>query len=260
MQSSAPQEPRPLKYFFLIFVLAIPFWLLGGSKLPLPINLPASALATFVPTLAAAILCYRRSGLTGVKEFLQQAWDYKKTKHRIWYLPALLLAPATYALSYLTMRLTRLPLPPKANIPLRMVPAFSAGFLIGDTGEELGWSGYAIDPLQKRWGAAKASLLLGVVWAIWHSIPFVQTRNSTRWVVWQSFRTVATRVVIVWIYNKTGKSTFAATLYHATDNLSWSLFPNYGSHYNPFVTGAITWLVAGIVLFRWRARTSNETH
>ncbi len=62
------------------------------------------------------------------------------------------------------------------------------------------------------------------------------------------------RMVIVWIYNNTGKSVLAANLYHTTDNVSWSLFPNYGSHYNPRVTGMLTWLVVVLILFGWGAK------
>jgi membrane protease YdiL (CAAX protease family) len=41
---------------------------------------------------------------------------------------------------------------------------------IAALGEELGWSGYAIDPMQARWGALKASILLGIFWAVYHYI------------------------------------------------------------------------------------------
>ncbi len=128
-------------------------------------------------------------------------------------------------------------------------------FFIGDAGEELGWTGYAIEPMQNRWGALKAGLILGLVWAAWHAIPYVQTGNPPTWVLWQCLTAVAIRVLIVWIYNSSGKSVFAAILYHDMTNISWSLFPNYGSHFDPFVTGLITWLAVIIVIFAWRTRT-----
>jgi len=254
MRTNTSQNNLPLDYFLLVIVLSFPFWLLGGSKLPLPINLPVSAISTFVPMMAAAILSYRRSGSAGARELLIRIVDFKKIKNKIWYLPALLLAPMIYVSSYAVMRLTGLPLPDAINIPQLLAPVFFVMFFIGDAGEELGWSGYAIDPMQKRWGAAKASFILGLLWAIYHSVTFVQSGYSASWIVWQSIKTVAMRIVIVWIYNKSGKSVFAANLYHTTDNLCWSLFPNYGSYYNPFVTGMLTCLAAAILMFGWRKR------
>ncbi len=254
--TSVSQERLPLDYFLLVFVLAVPFWLFGGGKLPLPMNLPVVALATFVPATAASIAIYRRRGVNGIKELWKRALDYKKIKNRIWYLPSLLLSPAIYFFSYVTMRVTGLPLPDPINVPILLAPLFFVMFFIGDTGEELGWSGYAIDPMQKRWGPLKAGFILGGVWATWHAIPFILTRNPISWVIWQTLRTVAVRVIIVWIYNRTGKSVFATTLTHVSDNIGWSLFPNFGSHYNPFVTGLFTWLTVGVIVFTWGAKMS----
>jgi membrane protease YdiL (CAAX protease family) len=248
-----------LSYFVLVFGLALPFFWLGGKdKLPLPINLPVSALVTVVPATAASIVVYRRSGVQGIKALFMKALDYRKIRNKLWLLPALILAPLIYVLSYIILRLTGAPLPDRSEVPLHMAPAALLLFFVADLGEELGWSGYAIDPLQNRWGTLKASLLLGGVWALWHIIPFVQTGNSASWVIWQSLKTIATRVMIGWIYNKSGKSVFAATLYHAADNVSWSLFPNNGSHYNPMITALINWIAVSVLAFGWGAKTLNR--
>lgn len=128
-------------------------------------------------------------------------------------------------------------------------------YFIAATAEELGWSGYAIDPMQNRWGALKASVILGVVWQIWHIIGDVQAHNTATWIVWHSLYSVGLRILIVWVYNNTGKSVFAAILVHTTDNVSWSLFPNYGSHYDPFIAFIITAVTAAIVTFLWGPKT-----
>jgi hypothetical protein len=39
------------------------------------------------------------------------------------------------------------------------------------------------------------------------------------------------------------------------NNVSWSLFPNYGSHYDPFVTTVIILIMAGIVILGWESKT-----
>ena len=49
MKPDASRGKLPLDYFVLVFALAVPFWLFGGGRLPLPINLPVGALVTFVP-------------------------------------------------------------------------------------------------------------------------------------------------------------------------------------------------------------------
>jgi hypothetical protein len=125
-------------------------------------------------------------------------------------------------------------------------------------GEELGWSGYAIDPMQNRWNALRASVLLGLVWAAWHIVLLVQADRSPAWIAWQSLTGVASRVLLVWLYNNTGKSVFAAALCHAMQNVSWQLFPNQGSHYDPRVTGLIAALAAAIVTVVWGPRTLSR--
>jgi hypothetical protein len=57
------------------------------------------------------------------------------------------------------------------------------------------------------------------------------------------------RILIVWIYNNTGRSVFAAIEFHATANVSQFSFPNYGSHYDPLVVGLILTLMATVVTF-----------
>lgn len=248
------QAQLPLDFFGLVLVLMIPFWLFGGNKLPIPMDLPVSALGFVTPLLVAVILSYGRCGSDGVKALFRKVWEYPKNKSKVWYLPILFLKPVIMVLSYAVMRLAGLPLP-DPQIPWLMAPIFFLFFFIAAIGEELGWMGYAFDPMQDRWGALKASLILGLAWGLFHLIPDIQNGHAANWILWQRLGTVATRVLIVWLYNNTGKSVLAAILFHAMSNVSWVLFPNYGSHYNPFITSMIIFLVAGIVIFAWGSKT-----
>jgi hypothetical protein len=128
-------------------------------------------------------------------------------------------------------------------------------FLIAAAGEELGWSGYATDPLRQRWGALTASVILGLFWALWHVLPYLQAGHSTWWIGWQCFNSVGLRTLIVWIYYNTGRSVFAAITFHAMSNVSEFAFPNNGSYYNPCVTGLIIVAVAIVVSFLWGPQT-----
>jgi hypothetical protein len=50
---------------------------------------------------------------------------------------------------------------------------------------------------------------------------------------------VASRILIVGLYNNMGKSVFAVALFHATLNLTYTLFPVYGSHFDMRLGGLV---------------------
>ena len=248
------QKNQPLTFFLLLFAITIPYWVFGGKSLPIPVKLPVSALAALNPMIAALILSYRQSGSKGIKKLFGRAFDYKKIKNPIWYIPTLLLPLLVYALSYVVMRWAGKPLP-DPEIPLLMIPVLMGASFFFGIGEELGWMGYAIDPLQNRWGALKAAIFLGIIWGLFHLIPDLQNHQTAEWILWQRFGTMLLRVLMVWIYNNTGKSVFSSILFHAANNLGWALFPNFGSHYDPFVTGVILLVLTGVVVLGWDAKT-----
>ena len=101
-------------FFLLVFALTVPFWVLSTMvrAAGLPDNLPVTDIgATFVPLIAASILVYREEKFGGVKRLLWRAFDYKRIKQKIWYVPIILLMPLIYLLTYGVMRLIGLPLP-----------------------------------------------------------------------------------------------------------------------------------------------------
>ena len=251
----ATPSTLPLKFFLLVFALSVPFWLLGAvTELQLLPGLPMSAFALFCPVTAAAICVHRQNGTAGVIRLLKRAFDYERISAKAWYLPILLLMPGVMALSYGLMSVMGMPLPtPQFSVLAAVVLFF--GFFLGGAAEELGWSGYIIDPMQRRWTALQASVLLGLVWATWHIVPLVQAHRSPAWIAWWCLSTVAQRILIVWIYNNAGKSVFAAILFHAMSNLGWQMFPNHGSHYDPRITGLILAFAAAVVTAIWGPRT-----
>jgi uncharacterized protein len=134
-------------------------------------------------------------------------------------------------------------------------PSLAAAVLVSAIDEQLGWSGYALDPLQTRCHALCASLILGVVWAAWHIIPLQQAGRAGDWIAWWCLVTISLRVLQTWLYNNTGRSVFAAAVFQASANASWQLFPNRGSHYDPQVTGLILAGLAALVAGVWGPRT-----
>jgi len=251
-------SPRrsPLKFCLLVFAVSLPFWLadplVGHQLVP---GVPVTALiVVFCPSAVAVILVYRESNKAGVRGLLKRAFDYNRIRAKIWYAPMLLLMPVVTISSYGWMRWMGVPLPiPQIRVVATL--AMSLAIFILALGEELGWSGYAIDPMQDRWGALPASILLGLVWAIWHIVPLLQVHRSPAWIAWWCLGTVAARILIVWLYNNTGKSVFAAAVFHATVNVTWQLFPIRGSYWDPRVNGVIMAIAAVVVVGVWGPQT-----
>ncbi len=249
------QRRSPGKFFLLVFALSIPFWLIGAvTGLQLLPGVPVAALMACCPMLAALILVYRENKLTSVTIMLKRSFDFKRIKAKVWYAPILLLLPVVSVLSLGVLRLTgsMVPAPQITLLPTLILCVIC--FILA-LGEELVWSGYAIDPMQDRWGALRASLILGLVWAVWHYVALTQAGRSVAWIAWWSLYTVTQRVIIVWLYNNTGKSVFAAALFHMMTNVTWQLFPVNGSYFDPRVTGLILALVVVIIVVVWEPRT-----
>jgi membrane protease YdiL (CAAX protease family) len=241
----------PLTFFVLVFALALPFWLLGAlvNHIPIPINLPVSALQFVCPMIAAFILVSREEHPGGIKRLLKSAFDVRSIKPKIWYVPIILLMPLVMLLSYGVMLLLGRPLH-EPFIPVLLIPIFFVVFFLSAVGEEVGWMGYAAPPMQERLSAFTTGLLLGMVWALWHVIPELSA-NPPAWVAGQFFSTILLRILIVWLYNNTGTSVLAAILFHDMVNVSEFSYPNNGSYYDPFISDVILVVIVVIVTFLW---------
>jgi hypothetical protein len=258
MNTNVSSRRSPLAFFLLVFALSIPFWVAAAmvrQRLPLPMNLPVSSLSVFCPLIAALILVRREDGPGGVKRLLRRVFDYRRIKRKIWYLPIIFGMPVIMVVSYGVMRLMGLPLPAQPRIPLLAAPVLFVVYFAAAAGEEAGWMGYAVEPMQDRWSALKTSLVLGSGWAVWHVTLYAQAHHDLAWIAWQTSSLVAVRLLIVWLYNNTGKAVLTAILFHDMMNVSQGLFPNSASHYDPAVTAPIIMIAAVIVTFLWGAKT-----
>ncbi|UCC86517.1 MAG: CPBP family intramembrane metalloprotease [Anaerolineales bacterium] len=258
--NSTSKNRSPAIFLWLVFLFSFPFWAMGPvaerflDHEELLMGLPISSLMVFAPAIAAVVLVRREKGPGAVKELLKRAFDYKEIKRKAWYVPIFFLMPAMMVVQYGWMKLMRVPLP-DPQLPFLMVPVSFGMFFIAALSEEVGWQGYAIEPLQNRWNALTASVILGIIWAGWHIVPLIQAHRAPVWITWQCITMVVARILIVWLCNNTGKSVSAAILFHAMINVSTVLLPNYGWPYDPFVALIILAVAAALVTFLWGPKT-----
>ena len=187
-------------FFVLVFLLSIPFWVAGYFASDFtqsnPMKLPVSALMTFCPMISAIILL--RPNKSKSTNFLNLIFDFKKINNKIWLIPIILLMPTIATISFFATNSQDSNFH-NGNFPFVSIVIFFFLYFIGAAGEELGWSGYATEPLQTKFGAFKASLILGLVWAIWHIVPYIEMGKTFNWILLQCLSTVLLRVIMVCI-------------------------------------------------------------
>lgn len=93
---------------------------------------------------------------------------------------------------------------------------YLAAVLLPPLGEELGWRGYLQPRLSARFGPVRASLVIGVLWALWHAPTAIG-----HWETFPPFivAVVAGAVLIGWLWQRSGGSVLACVAAHAGINL-----------------------------------------
>ena len=153
-----------------------------------------------------------------------------------WYLVAILLMPALrFAAIPLTTWMTGVPadyshpmirdiLPLDWPLLAMIIPWIP--FEIFTNGEEMGWRGYVLPRLQSKYNALVSSLILGVIWSVWHLPKFFGTGSSEgRSFFWFTVYTVSVAVLYTWLYNNTRGSLLLVTLFHASGNTFGMFLP-----------------------------------
>jgi len=90
-------------------------------------------------------------------------------------------------------------------------------------GEEIGWRGFLVPELYKRYGYIRTSIIAGIIWASWHYTVMIWGYFKTGEPVWfvltdYTIQVVAFSFIFTWLTIKS-KSLFPAVILHGTMNL-----------------------------------------
>ena len=255
MENATATKNRSLIIFFLLtFILALPVYILVGLSanniiFSSEITLAFLPLATLIPISAALILTYRESGWVGAKKLLKRSSDYKRVTKKIWYVPTVFLLPFLLILALGATILLGQPLV-DAPFPAVALPVMFMLFFIMALCEQVGWMGYAFEPMQDKWNAFKAALLLGLIWALWHVPIYIFIITDPLLITAQVISLVAIRFLMVWLFDNTGKSVFVVILFHAVYNTTIGVLP-----VNLVILSLFLLITAIIVIFLWGPET-----
>jgi CAAX protease family protein len=248
-----------LRFFFLTYAVSWACFITavaistGGGSVVSPfsiIRVSFLLLGAFAPSLVALGITARESGIPGMQALLRRmlAWSVPAR----WYV---------FAVSYMVA--IKLTVAVVHRVMAGSWPRFGdeawyvivAAIVISapvQAGEEIGWRGYALPRLAARLGYARASVLLGVIWAIWH-LPAFYVPGVDKY--GQSFPTwvlgvVALSVAITWLYAHTKGSLLLCMLMHSAVNQTLGIVPSaVATPGSPFALSAslVAWLTTALL-------------
>lgn len=258
---------RLLVYFALAFLISWLLWLplVASSQNWISRAAPFTLfyLGVVGPTLAAIILVWIDHGRNGVWSLLRKliVWQVGVK----WYVVALFLPGAIRFIALGLLYLFGLISSDFSLRPWRELIANFLLMLLLVPFEEIGWRGYALPRLQTRFGALWASLLLGVMWSVWH-LPLIwvsgsyQESNSPLTYIFVFTVTILPiTVLFTWLYNHTNGSLLLATLFHAAINTTeWALIiQEKDGMLLLFTACALYSALAAIIIVGWRAHKNR---
>ena len=260
----------PWSFFALTFAWTWSFWGLAilsqqpMGEFPVPLLV---ALGGIGPMVAGIALTY----LTREKEYQHEYWkrifDFKRISVS-WLAVTLLTVPILTTLAVVLNSLTGgtgLSLEPRFQSDLLSILPFAVFTLFfGPVPEELGWRGYALDSLQVKYNALVSSLILGILWTIWHAPLFFIPESYQSGLLfgtvafwWYMLDKTFQSILMTWIYNNTGRSTLTAILFHFMVNFIGELFVLSA---RTDIFQIIVWAFAALVVISiWKPKTLTRT-
>lgn len=210
-------------------------------------------LASFGPGLAAIVVTALIGGRSGVRRLLERVVQWRVERQ---YLAFAFIAPLVFfGIAVAVQRLVGATFPDLARLgemdylPYLGIPgAIAVWLLTYGLGEEVGWRGFALPHLQRRYSARTAALILGVIWAGWHLPAFWFRDTYMQMGLLTGFpmllvSVVFASIILAWLYNGSGGSLFVVIVFHALFN--WLSVSEAGGDYVAIIMGAaaVFWAV-----------------
>ncbi len=241
--------------FVLMFVCTWPvdLWAAASSRgwAP-PVPAVLALLVGYGFVVAAVAMTWLLDGLPGVGVLLRRFLVWRVGL--LWY-AVVLLGPAVLGLAAIGLDALLAGRAPDfgqtfgqrivgSSVPLWVALLLFLVFGTLTNGEEIGWRGYALPRLLERHSALMASVVVGVVWALWHVPKFLIVGSAQDYPFWIFvLGSVAKAIVYTWVFVGTRGSLLTVTLLHAAWNTSEVFLPLL-----PAATGSSRALVIAIGL------------
>jgi membrane protease YdiL (CAAX protease family) len=195
----------------------------AGMSLPV---LVLGLLGTVAPSIVALGLTARSEGVDGARSLLARIFKWRVAVR--WYVFAAGYL-ATIKIGVALVHRIAVGVWPRFGVEPWYILAIATVLSTPvQAGEEIGWRGYALPRLAARLGLAQASLLLGIVWALWHLPLFFMpgTDNYGQSFAVFALQVTAISVPMAWLYARTSSSLLLVMLMHGANNQARNIVPS----------------------------------
>ncbi len=241
-------------FFVLAYLLSWTYWLvvLGFMRHD---TLGWFVPGAFGPPLAALAVTGLVEGREGIRSFLKRIFLWRIGLG--WYILALIGLPALGLVTGLAVGNETAPIGGwSAGVGITYLAAFSFLVVLGGGQEEPGWRGFALPRMQRRMGPLRASVVLGLLWGLWHLPVFVFVPGyhsagagvasiAASLLIFTAVDAVGQSLLLTWLFNHTRGSILFAVLAHASLNAG-QLFVSTGR--SASVAVSVSFGVVGLVV------------
>lgn len=233
----------PLTVFFVL-AFALP-WAVWGTTLAEQAGLlgwhaPQSLAFWIGLTLASYLAALLTGGWPGVRDLLVRLVRLRVLLDR--YATAILLTPLLAGAVVVVARAFGQPVNWGVDLPASgIAAALLLNVFMWWITEETAWRGFALPRLQRRWNPLTGSVILGVIWGVWHLPLFFIADSFQSRLPFAGFLVsiTATSVIIGWLVNRSRGSVAIAALFHGTTDVAIAFSGVMASG------GAIFWVFVG---------------
>jgi membrane protease YdiL (CAAX protease family) len=214
----------------------------------------------FVPSLLAIFLTWKKEGSPGLRILGQRAIQFKLGWR--WYVFTFLIVITGTAGQLTINKLIGNTF--DGTLFIKQLGSFLPLLILGPLSEEIGWRGYALGRLQTRWNALTTSLIVGLVWALWH-LPLFMMVGPSQHELGIPFMPLlieltASSILYTWLYNNTKQSIWSAILLHWLYTYAAQVLPSGVTRYPLY-----NWLeylpyviMAVVVVLIWKPQTLSR--
>lgn len=171
----------------------------------------------FAPAIAVIFMAYVLKDSTTIKSITNHfKFDsvLKKWLLIAIVIPTFLVIFSSFLLSYFSTNFT-----PWRGDVLFYILNFIA-IVLGCIAEEIGWRGYLLPNLQKNHNPFISSLIVGILWGIWH----LNFTGGVLGFVLYTLTIIEMSICMTWLFNKTQGNLWLMSIWHISFNISSHIF------------------------------------